>query len=83
VDASTAAALASHASHIVDWPEPEGRLLLLDLIGHATQPQFVYRHEWRDGDPPRSAITLRRWINPTARLPEGRAAPAGEASGLS
>jgi alpha-ketoglutarate-dependent 2,4-dichlorophenoxyacetate dioxygenase len=42
--------LASHASHIVGWPVPEGRLLLLDLIGHATQPQFVYRHEWRDGD---------------------------------
>ncbi len=42
--------LASHASHIVGWPIPEGRLLLLDLIGHATQPQFVYRHEWRDGD---------------------------------
>lgn len=42
--------LASHASHIVGWPVPEGRLLLLDLIGHATQPQFVYRHQWRDGD---------------------------------
>lgn len=42
--------LASHASHIVGWPVPEGRLLLLDLIGHATQPQFVYRHDWRDGD---------------------------------
>jgi alpha-ketoglutarate-dependent 2,4-dichlorophenoxyacetate dioxygenase len=42
--------LASHASHIVGWPVPEGRLLLLDLIGHATQPQFVYRHEWRQGD---------------------------------
>ncbi len=42
--------LASHASHIVGWPVPEGRLLLLDLIGHATQPHFVYRHRWRDGD---------------------------------
>jgi alpha-ketoglutarate-dependent 2,4-dichlorophenoxyacetate dioxygenase len=42
--------LASHASRIVDWPIPEGRLLLRDLIEHATQPQFVYRHAWRPGD---------------------------------
>jgi alpha-ketoglutarate-dependent 2,4-dichlorophenoxyacetate dioxygenase len=42
--------LASHASHIVGWPLPEGRSLLLDLIDHATQPQFVYHHEWRGGD---------------------------------
>jgi alpha-ketoglutarate-dependent 2,4-dichlorophenoxyacetate dioxygenase len=42
--------IASHASRIVDWPIPEGRLLLRDLIEHATQPQFVYRHEWRDHD---------------------------------
>jgi alpha-ketoglutarate-dependent 2,4-dichlorophenoxyacetate dioxygenase len=42
--------LASHASRIVDWPVPEGRLLLLDLIEHATQRQFVYRHPWRVGD---------------------------------
>jgi alpha-ketoglutarate-dependent 2,4-dichlorophenoxyacetate dioxygenase len=42
--------LASHASRIVDWPVPEGRLLLRDLMEHATQPQFVYRHAWRVGD---------------------------------
>jgi alpha-ketoglutarate-dependent 2,4-dichlorophenoxyacetate dioxygenase len=42
--------LASHASRIIDWPVPEGRLLLRDLTEHATQPQFVYRHEWRVGD---------------------------------
>jgi alpha-ketoglutarate-dependent 2,4-dichlorophenoxyacetate dioxygenase len=42
--------LASHASRIVDWPVPEGRLLLRDLIEHATQPRFVYRHLWRVGD---------------------------------
>ncbi len=42
--------LASHASRIVDWPVPEGRLLLRDLIEHATQPAFVYRHQWRVGD---------------------------------
>jgi alpha-ketoglutarate-dependent 2,4-dichlorophenoxyacetate dioxygenase len=42
--------LASHASRIVDWPVPEGRLLLRDLIEHATQPELVYRHQWRVGD---------------------------------
>ena len=42
--------LASHASRIIDWPVPEGRLLLRDLIEHATQPQFVYRHVWSVGD---------------------------------
>ena len=42
--------LASHASRILDWPLPEGRLLLRDLTEHATQPQFVYRHRWVVGD---------------------------------
>jgi alpha-ketoglutarate-dependent 2,4-dichlorophenoxyacetate dioxygenase len=42
--------LASHASRIIDWPIPEGRLFLRDLTEHATQPQFVYRHAWRVGD---------------------------------
>jgi alpha-ketoglutarate-dependent 2,4-dichlorophenoxyacetate dioxygenase len=42
--------LASHASRIVDWPVPEGRLLLHDLVEHATRPPFVYRHAWRVGD---------------------------------
>ncbi len=42
--------LASHASRVIDWPVPEGRLLLRDLIEHATQPEFVYRHSWRVGD---------------------------------
>jgi alpha-ketoglutarate-dependent 2,4-dichlorophenoxyacetate dioxygenase len=42
--------LASHASRIIDWPVPEGRLFLRDLIEHATQPQYVYRHIWRIGD---------------------------------
>ena len=29
--------LASHAERIVEWPVPEGRLLLKDLIEHATR----------------------------------------------
>jgi alpha-ketoglutarate-dependent 2,4-dichlorophenoxyacetate dioxygenase len=42
--------LASHASRIIGWATPEGRLLLRDLIEHATQRELVYRHAWRVGD---------------------------------
>jgi alpha-ketoglutarate-dependent 2,4-dichlorophenoxyacetate dioxygenase len=39
--------LSSHASHVVDWPLPEGLDLLYELTDRATQPQFVYTHKWR------------------------------------
>lgn len=42
--------LSAHASHVVDWPVADGRLLLWDLTAHATQQQFVYSHTWRVGD---------------------------------
>ena len=42
--------LASHAGEIVGWPTPEAMLLLSDLTNHATQREFVYRHQWRRGD---------------------------------
>jgi alpha-ketoglutarate-dependent 2,4-dichlorophenoxyacetate dioxygenase len=42
--------VASHASRIIGWPLPEGRLLLRELIEHATQRELVYRHAWRVGD---------------------------------
>jgi alpha-ketoglutarate-dependent 2,4-dichlorophenoxyacetate dioxygenase len=42
--------LSAHASHIIGWPVADGRLLLIDLNTHATEPRFVYRHEWRIGD---------------------------------
>ena len=42
--------LASHASRILGWTLPEGRLLLRELMEHATQREFVYAHEWRAGD---------------------------------
>jgi alpha-ketoglutarate-dependent 2,4-dichlorophenoxyacetate dioxygenase len=42
--------VASHASRIIDWPVPEGRLLLQDLMEHATRPERVYRHAWHVGD---------------------------------
>jgi alpha-ketoglutarate-dependent 2,4-dichlorophenoxyacetate dioxygenase len=42
--------LASHAGAIRGWPVPEARMLLRDLIEHATQPRFVAAHEWRVND---------------------------------
>jgi alpha-ketoglutarate-dependent 2,4-dichlorophenoxyacetate dioxygenase len=42
--------LSAHASHIVGWPVPEGRILLYDLNLHATRPEFVYSHKWLIGD---------------------------------
>jgi alpha-ketoglutarate-dependent 2,4-dichlorophenoxyacetate dioxygenase len=42
--------IASHASHVVGWPVPDGRLLLRELMALATLPQFVYRHRWQVGD---------------------------------
>jgi alpha-ketoglutarate-dependent 2,4-dichlorophenoxyacetate dioxygenase len=42
--------IGSHATHVVGRSLPEGRVLLADLLEHATQLQFVYRHEWRPGD---------------------------------
>ena len=42
--------LASHAMAIRGMPVPEARLLLRDLLEHATQPEFVYTHTWHLGD---------------------------------
>jgi alpha-ketoglutarate-dependent 2,4-dichlorophenoxyacetate dioxygenase len=42
--------LSSHAGRIVGWPVSEGMLLLRELMEHATQREFVYRHRWRVGD---------------------------------
>ena len=39
--------LASHASHIIDWPAQQGRALLDHLTEFSTQPCFVHRHHWR------------------------------------
>jgi taurine dioxygenase len=35
---------------IVGMPEEEAQALLADLLEHATQPQYQYRHQWRPGD---------------------------------
>ena len=42
--------IASHANRIIGWPVPESRLLLADLMTHATQPEFCHSHAWRDQD---------------------------------
>ncbi len=42
--------MGAHASHIVGWPMPEGRLLIRDLMEHATQRRFTYAHRWQVGD---------------------------------
>ncbi len=42
--------IASHANRILGWPLPEARLMLGDLMTHATQREFIYSHDWQDGD---------------------------------
>ncbi|MBU1357943.1 MAG: TauD/TfdA family dioxygenase [Gammaproteobacteria bacterium] len=39
-----------HAREIIGWPTAEARIYLSDLLEHATQREFVYRHEWQVGD---------------------------------
>jgi alpha-ketoglutarate-dependent 2,4-dichlorophenoxyacetate dioxygenase len=50
--------LASHASTIVGWPVPEARMLLRELMEHATEDRFVFAHSWR-------ALDLVIWDNRT------------------
>jgi len=42
--------LSAHIGAIVGWPVPEGRMLIRELIEHATQRKFVYAHAWRQWD---------------------------------
>ena len=42
--------LASHAMMIHGMEVPEGRILLKELMDHATRPEFVYTHIWTAGD---------------------------------
>lgn len=42
--------LGAHITHVLGMTVAEGRLLVRDLIEHATQREFVYRHQWRVGD---------------------------------
>ena len=42
--------LGAHASHVEGLSVAEGRAFLKELLDHVTQPQFCYRHEWKEGD---------------------------------
>lgn len=53
-----------HACEVECMTIAEGRMLLLDLLEHATQREFVYRHHWQVGD-------LVMWDN-TATVHRGR-----------
>lgn len=50
VNGQPALFLGAHASHVEGLPIDEGRALLRTLLDHVTQPRFVYRHEWQEGD---------------------------------
>jgi len=39
-----------HIDRVSGMTVPEGRLLVAELLEHATQPQFVYTHTWQAGD---------------------------------
>jgi alpha-ketoglutarate-dependent 2,4-dichlorophenoxyacetate dioxygenase len=53
-----------HACEVKGMTVAEGRLLISDLLEHATQREFVYRHHWQVGD-------LVMWDN-TATVHRGR-----------
>ena len=53
-----------HACEIEGMTTAEGRMLIMDLLEHATQREFVYRHHWQVGD-------LVMWDN-TATVHRGR-----------
>ena len=42
--------LSSHIGTIVGWPQPEAMAFIRDLMEHATQPEFVYSHQWTQHD---------------------------------
>ena len=42
--------LGMHAAYIEDMPFAQGQALIAELERHATQPEFIYRHQWAPGD---------------------------------
>jgi len=42
--------LSAHIGRIEGWEVPEAMMLIRDLVEHATQREFVYRHAWRVHD---------------------------------
>ncbi|MFC5495939.1 TauD/TfdA dioxygenase family protein [Caenimonas terrae] len=59
-----------HACEVEGMTTAEGRMLIMDLLEHATQREFVYRHQWQVGD-------LVMWDN-TATVHRGRWFDFGE-----
>jgi len=53
-----------HACEVEGMTTAEGRMLIMDLLEHATQREYVYRHKWQVGD-------LVMWDN-TATVHRGR-----------
>ena len=37
-------------THILDVAEDESRQILAELYAHSAKPEFIYRHQWQDGD---------------------------------
>jgi alpha-ketoglutarate-dependent 2,4-dichlorophenoxyacetate dioxygenase len=42
--------LSSHIGKILGWLVPEARMFIKDLTEHATQPKYVYSHNWKQYD---------------------------------
>lgn len=42
--------VGSHAWYVEGMPYPDSRRLLDELLAHATRPECVYQHRWRQGD---------------------------------
>jgi alpha-ketoglutarate-dependent 2,4-dichlorophenoxyacetate dioxygenase len=46
----TALLIGNHATHVIGWPLEAGEQFLAELNAFATQPRFIYTHQWRPGD---------------------------------
>ncbi|MEE2060377.1 TauD/TfdA dioxygenase family protein [Rhodococcus artemisiae] len=42
--------IGATASHVVGWPEEQGKGLIGRLLAWSTQPRFSLRHHWQPGD---------------------------------
>ncbi|MEX2451548.1 MAG: TauD/TfdA family dioxygenase [Rhodospirillales bacterium] len=88
VNGRAALYMGAHASHIVGWPVEDGRALLHELLEFATEPKFVYSHQWREGDvvvydnrcllhraTPFDSTRFRRFLQRTTIAGDGPTAP--------
>ncbi|BBK40975.1 alpha-ketoglutarate-dependent 2,4-dichlorophenoxyacetate dioxygenase [Allostella vacuolata] len=42
--------IGAHCSHVVGWPEEEGKRFVRHLMETAITPDICYSHQWREGD---------------------------------